>query len=262
MKKKPYKIWENYLGLYTLVLREQKRFTSVWTQTLLAPLVTVVLFLSIFSVILSSRVIGTANIPYVIFLTPGILTMVILQNSFANTSSSILIAKVQGNIVDTLLAPLGAVEIVLGYMIGGVLRGLLVAFAIVITIFPFLGIVPEKPLFFIIFILLASIELSLLGILAGILSQKFDHMQALTNFIVTPLSFLSGTFYSIKSLPGFFSDIASLNPIFFLIDGVRYGALGFSEGDLFYNLVWSVVLCFILFFICAYWFSTGYKLKT
>ena len=262
MVKKTHKVRQNYLGLYTLIVREQKRFTSVWTQTLLAPLVTVILFLSIFSVILSSKVIGTANIPYVTFLTPGILTMVILQNSFANTSSSLLISKVQGNIVDTLLSPLGPIEIVFGYMIGGVLRGLMVASAIVIVIFPFLSIVPEKPFIFISFIILSCIELSLLGILAGILSQKFDHIQALTNFVITPLSFLSGTFYSIKSLPPFFSLIASFNPVFFLIDGVRYGALGFSEGDLLYNLVWSIILCFILFYICAYWISTGFKLKT
>jgi len=196
------------------------------------------------------------------FMAPGILTMVILQNSFANTSSSILISKVQGNIVDTLVAPLNPIELVLGYMMGGVLRGGLVALAVIIFIFPFLKLAPEKPLFFISFVLLASVELSLLGILAGILSQRFDHMQALTNFVITPLSFLSGTFYSIEALPRVFSFVASCNPIFFLIDGVRYGAIGVSEGNLFYNLVWSIFLCFILFFICVRWFSIGYKLKT
>ena len=251
----------NLLGFYTLILREQKRFTSVWTQTLLAPVVTAILFLTVFSFVLANRNIQVGNFDYTLFIAPGILTLTIIQNSFANTSSSLLISKVQGNIVDTLLAPLRPIEMVLGYMIGGVLRGLFVSFAVIIIIFPFVGLFPKYPLVLLAFILVSSANLALLGIIAGILSQKFDHMQALVNFVITPLSFLSGTFYSINALPPILREIASYNPIFFMIDGVRYGCLGFSEGNPLFSFVFTIVLCFLLIYLCTYWFKTGYKLK-
>jgi ABC-2 type transport system permease protein len=251
----------NWLGLFTLVLRERKRFSSVWTQTLLAPIVTSILFLSIFSLVLSSRKVGFEAHSYTIFMAPGILMMTVIQNSFANTSSSILISKVQGNIVDTLMPPLSPLEMTLGYMIGGMLRGIFVAIAVVLVIFPFIGLSPERPLIMILFVCVASSELALLGIVAGIISQKFDHMQALTNFVITPLSFLSGTFYSIKALPPFFEKLSSYNPIFFLIDGVRFGALGYSDGDIVFNLVGSLVICLLLILLCVHWFSIGYKLR-
>ena len=251
----------NWLGLFTLIVRERKRFSSVWTQTLLAPIVTSVLFLSVFSLVLSSRKVGIEAKNYTIFIAPGILMMTVIQNSFANTSSSILISKVQGNIVDTLMPPLSPLEMTLGYMIGGMLRGIFVAMAVVLTIFPAIGLIPEKPVIMIIFILIASSELALLGIIAGIISQKFDHMQAVTNFVITPLSFLSGTFYSIEALPPFFAKISSYNPIFFLIDGVRYGAIGSSDGNIIVNFTGSVLICVFLILLCMYWFTKGYKLR-
>ena len=180
----------NLLGLYTLILREQKRFTSVWTQTLLAPLVTAILFLTVFSFVLANRKIQVADFEYTSFIAPGILTLTIMQNSFANTSSSLLISKVQGNIVDTLMAPLKPIEIVLGYMVGGILRGLFVSMAILLIIFPFVGLFPKYPGALLGFILVASAKLSLLGIVAGILSQKFDHMQAVINFVITYIKIL------------------------------------------------------------------------
>ena len=251
----------NILGLYTLILREQKRFTSVWTQTLLAPIVTAALFIIVFTLVLSSRKVQIGEFSYTLFVAPGILTMAIIQNSFANTSSSLIISKVQGNIVDTLMAPLRPIEIVLGYMIGGSLRGLIVALSIIVVIFPVIGLYPENPLILFAFILIASVKLSLLGIVAGIVSHKFDHMQALTNFVITPLSFLSGTFYSIKILPDILADITRYNPIFFLIDGIRYGCLGYSEGNPLSSFFWSIVLCAGLIYLCTYWVSVGYKLK-
>ena len=251
----------NLFGLYTLVLREQKRFTAVWTQTLLAPVITTILFLTVFSMILASRKVQVGDFSYTYFIAPGILTMIIMQNSFANTSSSLLISKIQGNIIDTLLAPLRPVEVVLGYMIGGVLRGVFVSVAVLVIVFPFIGLIPKYPLMLFGFILLASSMLSLLGIVAGIVSQKFDHMQAIINFVITPLTFLSGTFYSIDSLPPFLKLITGYNPIFFLIDGVRFGCLGYSESNPFWSFVLVIVLCFILIYLCTYWIKIGYKLK-
>ena len=251
----------NVLGLYTLILREQKRFTSVWTQTLLAPVVTAILFLTVFSFVLANRKIQVGDFSYTLFIAPGILTLTIMQNSFANTSSSLLISKVQGNIIDTLVAPLRPFEVVIGYMVGGILRGLFVSLVILLIIFPFIGLFPKYPLILVAFIFVASAKLSLLGIVAGIVSQKFDHMQGIVNFVITPLSFLSGTFYSISSLPALLGLITSYNPIFFLIDGVRFGCLGYSEGDPFRNFVFSIIFCAMLISLCTYWITIGYKLK-
>ena len=251
----------NFLGLYTLILREQKRFTAVWTQTILAPIVTSILFLTVFSFVLANRKIQIEEFDYTFFIAPGILTMSVMQNSFANTSSSLLISKVQGNIVDTLLAPLRPIEIVIGYMIGGILRGCIVSLAVILVIFPAIGLYPKYPFILLSFILVACAELSLLGIVAGIFSQKFDHMQALVNFVVTPLSFLSGTFYSLSALPPILAQITSYNPVFFLIDGVRYGCLGYSESNPVNGFIWSVLICLTLIYLCTYWVSVGYKLK-
>ena len=251
----------NFLGLYTLILREQKRFTAVWTQTILAPIVTSMLFLTVFSFVLANRKIQIEEFDYTFFIAPGILTMSVMQNSFANTSSSLLISKVQGNIVDTLLAPLRPIEIVIGYMIGGILRGCIVSLAVITVIFPAIGLYPKYPLILLAFILVACAKLSLLGIVAGIFSQKFDHMQALVNFVITPLSFLSGTFYSLSALPPILAQITSYNPIFFLIDGVRYGCLGYSESNPVNGFIWSVLICLTLIYLCTYWVSVGYKLK-
>lgn len=251
----------NFLGTYTLILREQKRFTAVWTQTILAPIVTSILFLTVFSFVLANRKIQIEEFDYTFFIAPGILTMSVMQNSFANTSSSLLISKVQGNIVDTLLAPLRPIEIVIGYMIGGILRGCIVSLAVILVIFPAIGLYPKYPLILLAFILVACAKLSLLGIVAGIFSQKFDHMQALVNFVVTPLSFLSGTFYSLSALPPILAQITSYNPVFFLIDGVRYGCLGYSESNPVNGFIWSVLICLTLIYLCTYWVSVGYKLK-
>ena len=251
----------NFLGTYTLILREQKRFTAVWTQTILAPIVTSLLFLTVFSFVLANRKIQIEEFDYTFFIAPGILTMSVMQNSFANTSSSLLISKVQGNIVDTLLAPLRPIEIVIGYMLGGILRGCIVSLAIILVIFPAIGLYPKYPLILLAFILVACAKLSLLGIVAGIFSQKFDHMQALVNFVVTPLSFLSGTFYSLSALPPILAQITSYNPVFFLIDGVRYGCLGYSESNPVNGFIWSVLICLTLIYLCTYWVSVGYKLK-
>jgi len=251
----------NFLGLYTLILREQKRFTAVWTQTILAPIVTSILFLTVFSFVLANRKIQIEEFDYTFFIAPGILTMSVMQNSFANTSSSLLISKVQGNIVDTLLAPLRPIEIVIGYMIGGILRGCIVSLAVILVIFPVIGLYPKYPFILLAFILVACAKLSLLGIVAGIFSQKFDHMQALVNFVVTPLSFLSGTFYSLSALPPILAQITSYNPVFFLIDGVRYGCLGYSESNPVNGFIWSVLICLTLIYLCTYWVSVGYKLK-
>lgn len=219
----------NWLGLYTLSRREIMRFMAVWQQTIFAPLMTAGLFVIVFSVALGRGEREVMGLPYLAFLGPGILMMSVIQNAFANTSSSMISAKMQGNIVDTLMPPLSAGEILAGYLIGAVARCVLVAFVIGLGMVIVLDHRPDHPLIAAGFILLAALLMGGLGLIGAILAQKFDQMAAISNFIVTPLSFLSGTFYSIEALPPFFRAISHANPIFYLIDGARYGFTGVSD---------------------------------
>lgn len=252
----------NWLGLQTLIRREVMRFANVWTQTLLAPLVTAGLFIAIFSLAIGSQRGEVMGVSFLHFLAPGILMMTVIQNAFANTSSSLGIAKVQGNIVDTLMPPLSAGEIVTGYIAGSVVRGVMVAVAIALVLFPVVGVGVAHPLWALVFVLIGSAFLGGLGLAAAIIAQKFDQMAAITNFIVVPLSFLSGTFYSIEGLPPVLNTISHLNPVFYLIDGVRYGVLGVSDSSPWVGLAVSIVATAACLAVVWNWFRIGYRLKS
>ncbi|MHC0053700.1 ABC transporter permease [Actibacterium sp. D379-3] len=251
----------NWLGLGTLIRREVSRFLAVWTQTLAAPLVTAGLFLTVFALAIGPSRGAVMGVPFVQFLAPGILMMTVIQNAFANTSSSIVISKVQGNIVDTLMPPLSAGELVLGYVAGGVARGALVAVAIGAVLLAVLGTGLAHPIWAVVFVLLGAAFLSGLGMVAGIFANKFDQMAAITNFMVTPLSFLSGTFYSIETLPPLMQRITHFNPVFYLIDGVRYGFLGVSDSSPWLGLAVCAGSTAAVLGLCWYWFRRGYRLK-
>ena len=251
----------NWLGLQTLARRETLRFLNVWTQTLLAPLFTAGLFMLIFTIAVGTRRGDVMGVPFSTFIAPGILMMTVIQNAFANTSSSLVISKVQGNIVDTLMPPLSAFELVLGYMAGGVTRGVLVALAIGVGQWAILGIVPAHPIAALGFVILGAAFLSALGILAGIIANKFDQMAAITNFIVTPLAFLSGTFYSVEALPPVLYQITHLNPVFYLIDGVRWSMIGVSDSSPFVGALVALGATFAVSALAWQWFRTGYRLK-
>ncbi|MHA3977939.1 ABC transporter permease [Halovulum sp. GXIMD14794] len=252
----------NLLGLWTLILREVRRFTNVWTQTLAAPVVTAGIFMAVFSLAFAARRAGEDGAEaFTHFIAPGILMMQVIQNAFANTSSSIMVSKVQGNIVDTLMPPLSAFELTLGYAVGGVTRGVIVAIAISTTIFPLVGLGVAHPLWALIFVILGAGVMALLGALAAIIAQKFDHIAAITNFIVMPLSFLSGTFYSISILPGWMQAISHVNPFFYMIDGIRYGTLGVSDSSPWLGLGVLVLVNGGLGALVWHWFRIGYRLK-
>ena len=251
----------NWLGLQTLCAREVRRFLAVWTQTLLAPMVTAGLFLMIFSIAIGSRRGDVMGVPFIVFLAPGVMMMTVIQNAFANTSSSILISKVQGNIVDTLMPPLSPIELLIGYMAGAVGRGICVAVPTGIVFALVLGIVPQYPLLALLYVVLGAAFLGGFGIIAGIYAQKFDQMAAITNFVVTPLAFLSGTFYSVDALPDVLNRISHVNPMFYLIDGVRFGMIGVSDSSPAIGLPICLLAAGAVFLGCWRMFRTGYRLK-
>ena len=251
----------NWRGLATLAEREVRRFVNVWTQTVLAPLVTSGLFLAIFALAIGPQRGPVMGVPFTQFLAPGILMMAVIQNAFANTSSSIMISKVQGNIVDTLMPPLAPWELVAGYVAGGVARGLAVALVVGAVFFPLIGLGVAAPVWALVYVFLGAAFLSVVGIVAGIVAAKFDHMAAITNFIVTPLSFLSGTFYSIETLPAPMQAVSYFNPVFYLIDGMRHGVLGSSDVSPWLGLAVVTGVTGAVALLCWRWFATGYRLK-
>jgi ABC-2 type transport system permease protein len=252
----------NWLGLYTLCGREVRRFLAVWTQTLLAPLVTAGLFLLIFTLAIGVGRGDVMGVPFIHFLAPGILMMTVIQNSFANVSSSIVISKVQGNIVDTLMPPLSGAELMIGYLAGGVLRGVMVAIAIAVVMFPLIGLGIARPLLALLYVVLGGAFLGALGIVAGIYANKFDQIAAITNFIVIPLSFLSGTFYTLDSLPPVMQWLSHVNPVFYLIDGLRFATLGTSDSSPVLGLAVIVGGTLAVSALGWWMFRTGYRLKS
>jgi ABC-2 type transport system permease protein len=251
----------NWLGMRTLAYREILRFVSVWQQTLLAPLITAGLFLTVFALAFGQNRPPVMGVPYLAFLAPGILMMTVIQNAFANTSSSIIIAKVQGNIVDTLMPPLSPFETLAGYLVGASARALAVAVVIALGIGLVIGHWPAHPLILALYVLMGALLLGGLGIAAAIYANKFDQMAAITNFIVTPLSFLSGTFYSADALPPLFRAFTHWNPVFYLIDGARFGMIGASDAPVLQGLAVIAVFTALVLTLCWNWLRTGFRMK-
>jgi len=252
----------NWLGLWTLYMREVRRFLKVYAQTLAAPVMTTLLFLAIFTLALGRAVEAVGGVPFREFLAPGLIMMAIIQNAFANTSSSISIAKSQGNIVDTLMPPLNAHELTFAIAMGGATRGVLVATVTAVAMSFFVNVDIHHLGFVVYHTCSAALMLSLLGIAAGIWADKFDHMAAVTNFVIMPLSFLSGTFYSVQRLPDNFQVIAHANPFFYMIDGLRYGFIGHADGSLAAGVLVTAGVNVGLWLLCHWMFKSGYKLKS
>jgi len=252
----------NWRGVWTLYHREVKRFLKVFTQTIAAPVVTTLLFYTIFSVALENRVGTVGTVPFVVFLAPGLIMMTILQNSFANTSSSIMVSKVQGNIVDVLMPPISPLEMMCAYIAGGVTRGMIVATAATIVMFFLVDLPFQNPGAIAFFALSASVMLALLGMIGGIWADKFDHMAAITNFVIVPLSFLSGTFYSIERLPETWQFFARFNPFFYAIDGFRYGFIGQGDAGFWLGAAVMLGIDLVLFLVVHRMLVSGYKLKS
>jgi ABC-2 type transport system permease protein len=253
----------NWLGLWTLINREVARFMKVYFQTVFAPLVSTLLFVMVFALAMGGTTVSgqTSSIPYVQFVAPGLIMMAVLNNAFANSSSSLIIAKVQGTAVDFLMPPLSSLELLIAFIVGASVRGLVVGLASAIAVVFFVDIVPVHWGATLYYAIVASLMFGAIGLLGGLWAEKFDHLQAVSNFVVTPLTFLSGTFYSVDRLPEPFREISHWNPCFFLIDGFRYGMTGHHDGPLAIGAIVSGGLTLILLFACWRVIKSGYRLR-
>ena len=251
----------NYLCFFTLVKKEVFRFIKVGIQTIIGPAISSLLFLAVFSLALGRSIesINGVNLPY--FIAPGLIMMTMLQNSFANSASSIGQSKFQGNIVDILMAPLNNIELALGYIIGSVCRGLICGLATTLGVLIFVPLQIYSLSALLFYALMGCIMMGALGTIVGIWADKWDQQQGVTNFIVLPLTFLSGTFYSISRLPEFWQIVSSFNPFFYNIDGFRYAFTGVSDSSLIQGMVFLTIINIVLITFCYLMFRNGYKIK-
>jgi ABC-2 type transport system permease protein len=253
----------NWVGLKTLYIKEVRRFFKVQTQTVWAPAVTTLLYLVIFTVALGGGGRTVMGVRFADFLAPGLIVMAMLQNAFANSSFSLLVGKMQGNIVDYLLPPLSVGELIAGLVGAAVTRAFLVGGAVWLAMLAWPGVSVEvrEPLWLLWFALMGSLMLSFLGLMTSIWADKFDHAAAVTNFVVTPLSLLSGTFYSVEQLSPMFRAISHANPFFYVISGFRHGFLGITDSPLPVGAALLLVINILLWAACYALLRSGWKIK-
>jgi len=251
----------NLEGFKTLYLREIRRFMKVGTQTLAAPVVTALLYMMVF-VVAAAGARPIHGLPYGAFVAPGLIMMQILNNAFANSSSSLLQAKMNGLMGDFMTPPLSPLEQAAAFGLGAATRGLLVGAVTWLAVLPFArnGFAHVWAIAY--YGAGAALILGFLGVMAGLWAEKFDQMAAVTNFVVMPMTFLSGTFYLVERLPEPFRSFSKANPFFYLIDGFRYGFIGHAEGSLAIGAAMTAALTVALGGVCYWMFSTGYKIKT
>lgn len=249
------------VGFYTLFYKELLRFYKVLLQTVIAPVITTLLYLLVFSHALAEHVTVYQEISYTTFLVPGLVMMTVIQNAFANSSSSLIQSKVTGNIVFILLTPLSHLEFYLAFLLAAIVRGLVVGLGVYLVAIVFIPLPVHSIVVVLAFALLGSAMLASLGIVAGIWAEKFDQLAGFQNFVIMPLTFLSGVFYSIHSLPQFWQVLSRFNPFFYMIDGFRYGFFGVSDVSPWHSLTIVAVAQCILALLTVYLLRTGYKLR-
>jgi ABC-2 type transport system permease protein len=259
---KPFALLNRY-GLWTLYTKEVRRFLKVYSQTLLAPCITTLLYLAVFVVALGGSGRRLLGVPFPDFIAPGLIIMAMLQNSFANTSSSIIIGKVQGSIIDVLMPPLSPGELMAAYVGGAVTRALMVGFVVCIAVLllPGVDLHIHNIGIILFFGIMGSALLALMGVLTGLWAEKFDHAAAITNFIVQPLSMLSGTFYTLDRLPGTWAKVSVFNPFFHIIDGFRSGFIGAADAPLMPGAITLTVINILLWLLCVHLLRTGWRTR-
>jgi|TARA_B100000929_G_scaffold193324_1_gene153289 ABC-2 type transport system permease protein len=262
-----YKIGErrfgiNWVGTYTLYLKETLRFLSVFGQTIVGPIITSILFLAVISLALGEDRPNVLGVSFIEFLAPGLIAMQVVQQAFSHSSSSLLMAKIMGNIVDLIGAPLSAAEVTFAVIFASVTRALMIA---IISIFIFslmIEIEIRNYLIFFVYLFLSSFIMGAIGFIAGLWAEKFDHMATATNFIIVPLSFLSGTFYSVERLPNFLNILSHYNPFFHMIDGFRYSFINNMDGSFKFSLIYLSIISILTWLIAFQLYKKGYKIKS
>ncbi len=251
----------NAYGCWTLTRKEVRRFSKVLGQTVLAPMLTSVLYLLVFDQVMRDRVEVFEGVNYTAFLIPGLMMMSVIQNAFANTSSSLTQSKIMGNLVFLLMPPLSSLEIFIAFVAAALLRAALVAVGVYVVALAFIPLPFEAPMVALCMLLLSAATLAVLGMIAGILADKFEHLAAFQNFVIMPASFLSGVFYSIHSLPPFWRDLSHYNPFFYMIDGFRYGFFGVGDTHPGLSIAIVAISFVVISVLCLAMLQRGYKLR-
>ena len=252
----------NMLGTWALYRREVLRFFKIAAQTFFAPVITALLFLAIFNLAFAGQGRSVNNIPFIQFLVPGLTLMAVMTASFANASFSLMFEKMVQTIVDTLMPPMSPGELTTGYVLASTTRGLLVGIAVLLGMLIFTRIQIHSWVFILFHAVAGSMLMSVLGLMTAIWAEKIDHVASINNFIILPLTFLSGTFYSNQYLPEIFQKILYLNPFFYVIDGFRYGFIGVHDGNLLLGIIILFFLIVFFWLSCVKLFAAGYKLKS
>ena len=252
----------NWLGLWTLYRKEVHRFLKVAMQTVLAPVATTLLFITVFVLAFGDRRPSVEGVPFAEFLAPGLILMAVLNNAFANSSSSLLVSKVQGNTVDFLMPPLSSAELAAAFIGGAITRGVVVGGATALFLMWFIDLSPHSIWASLFFGFGSAMMLGMVGVIGGVWAEKFDHLSVVTNFIIMPLTFLSGTFYSVSILPEPFQTLSHFNPFFYMIDGFRYGFTGHADGNVLIGVAVVSAINLVLLIACYRILDSGWRLKT
>ncbi len=252
----------NFRGFATLLSREIKKFSKSLKQTIVAPVISSLLYIVVFGKFIGSQISEVNGFSYMEFLIPGVIMMSVITNSYFNSSLSILISKFFNNLTEVLTAPLSYFEMVLALTLGGIMRGLVVGVFTLLVSFLFIPIRMFDILVFGYFLFFVSLIFSSIGVMMGLWAETFDHLETFSSFVLTPLTFLGGVFYSINRLPDLLKTLSMFNPLLFMINGMRYGALGISDVNILFSMVLVFILGAILFGVNVWLFKRGYKIKT
>ena len=252
----------NWIGAYSLYLKETLRFLNVFGQTIIGPIVTAILFLLVISLAIGNERPDVLGVSFIEFLAPGLIAMQVIQQAFSHSSSSLLMGKVMGNIVDLIGAPLSAEEVSLSIIFASVTRALTISIISIIIFSLIIEIEIKNYVVFILYLFLSSFIMGAAGFIAGLWADKFDHMATVTNFIIVPLSFLSGTFYSVDRLPELLKTLSYYNPFFHMIDGFRYSFINNMDGSITFGLMYLTIFSIIIWYIAYLLYKKGYKIKS
>ena len=252
----------NWVGAYSLYKKEVLRFLVVSGQTLIGPILTSILFLVVISLAIGDDRPDVLGVPYIEFLANGLIMMQVIQQSFSHSSSSLMMGKIMGTITDVIFSPLSAAEVIVSIVFASITRGMCIALISTLIFIFFLDLSIQNYFLWFLYLFLAGLFLGSAGVIAGLYADKFDQMATVTNFLIVPLSFLSGTFYSIEKLPDILKSLSYYNPFFHMIDGFRYSFIGQLDGSLKFGITFLLIISTVTWYFAYLLFKKGYKIKS